>query len=96
MFGVTLLLVVTVLAFNLSYGLECYNLSSFNVHICFSLAAMVNLTESMCWKAVARTVDSNRIGFVIYQKPVSYSCYKNREENTPPLCDGKNNLNSSW
>lgn len=58
--------------------------------------AMVNLTESMCWKAVARTVDSNRIGLVIYQKPVSYSCYKNREENTPPLCDRKNNLNSSW
>ncbi|KAJ4720120.1 S-adenosyl-L-methionine-dependent methyltransferases superfamily protein [Melia azedarach] len=58
--------------------------------------AVVNLTESMCWKAVARTVDSNRIGLVIFQKPVSSSCYEKRKENIPPLCDENNSLNTSW
>ncbi|XP_044462499.1 probable methyltransferase PMT23 isoform X1 [Mangifera indica] len=58
--------------------------------------AMVNLTESMCWKAVARGVDRSRIGLVVFQKPVSYSCYEKRRENYPPLCDKKDELNSSW
>ncbi|KAI9157309.1 hypothetical protein LWI28_020384 [Acer negundo] len=58
--------------------------------------AMVALTESMCWKVVAKTVDTSRIGLVIYQKPVSYSCYKQRKDNYPPLCERKQSLNSSW
>ncbi|KAK3229471.1 hypothetical protein Dsin_001352 [Dipteronia sinensis] len=58
--------------------------------------AMVTLTESMCWKIVAKTVDASGIGLVIYQKPVSYSCYEQRKDNRPPLCDHKRSLNSSW
>ncbi|KAL5732912.1 hypothetical protein ACOSP7_032254 [Xanthoceras sorbifolium] len=58
--------------------------------------ATVALTESMCWKAVAKTVDASGIGLVIFQKPVSYSCYEQRKDNFPPLCEHKESLNSSW
>ncbi|EOY17694.1 S-adenosyl-L-methionine-dependent methyltransferases superfamily protein isoform 1 [Theobroma cacao] len=58
--------------------------------------SMVALTTSMCWKVVAKTVDSTGIGLVIYQKPASYSCYEQRKEKSPPLCDQKNNQNISW
>ncbi|KAK0592736.1 hypothetical protein LWI29_024406 [Acer saccharum] len=58
--------------------------------------SMSNLTASICWKAVARAVDSSKIGLVVYQKPMSYSCYKIREANDPPLCDTKLTYNSSW
>ncbi|KAF5176073.1 S-adenosyl-l-methionine-dependent methyltransferases superfamily protein [Thalictrum thalictroides] len=58
--------------------------------------AMVALTESICWKAVAKTVDSSGIGLVIYQKPVSNSCYEGRKENSPPLCDKMDRPNNSW
>ena len=58
---------------------------------------MVALTKSMCWKVVARTVDSSGIGLVIYQKPVSPSCYEKRKNNNyAPLCDQKDGKNSSW
>ncbi|CAK9135823.1 unnamed protein product [Ilex paraguariensis] len=58
--------------------------------------AMVALTEAMCWKVVARAIDSYGIGLVIYQKPVSSSCYEKRNENNPPLCDLNNRPNISW
>lgn len=58
--------------------------------------AMVALTKSICWKEVAKTVDSSGIGLVIYQKPISNSCYEGREETDPPLCDEKERQNSSW
>ncbi|KAM3344900.1 putative methyltransferase PMT23 [Capsicum galapagoense] len=59
--------------------------------------AMVALTEAICWKMVKKTFfDSAGIGLVIYQKPVSSSCYENRRENNPPLCDQNNRSNSSW
>ncbi|OVA02780.1 putative S-adenosyl-L-methionine-dependent methyltransferase [Macleaya cordata] len=58
--------------------------------------AMVALTESICWKVVAKTVDSSGIGLVIYQKPVSNLCYEERKENNPPLCDQAEKQNSSW
>ncbi|KAF3976796.1 hypothetical protein CMV_000051 [Castanea mollissima] len=59
--------------------------------------AMVVLTKAMCWKVVARTVDSSGIGLVIYQKPVSPSCYEKRKDNKyAPLCDQKDGKNSSW
>ncbi|KAK3229480.1 hypothetical protein Dsin_001361 [Dipteronia sinensis] len=58
--------------------------------------SMSNLTASICWKAVARAVDSSKIGLVIYQKPMSYSCYKIRGANDPPLCVTKLTYNSSW
>ncbi|XP_077213199.1 S-adenosyl-L-methionine-dependent methyltransferases superfamily protein [Tasmannia lanceolata] len=58
--------------------------------------AMVALTESICWKMVVKTVDSAGIGVVIYQKPVSNSCYNERKENTPPLCDQRDMLSNPW
>lgn len=57
---------------------------------------MVNITNSMCWKTVAKTVDSSGIGLVIYQKPDSYSCYENRKQNSLPICDDKEGENGSW
>lgn len=57
---------------------------------------MKALTKSMCWKVVAKTVDSSGIGLVIYQKPVSPSCYEKRKENNPPLCGQKDWKTSSW
>ncbi|XP_009631455.1 probable methyltransferase PMT23 [Nicotiana tomentosiformis] len=59
--------------------------------------AMVALTEAICWKVVKKTFfDSAGVGLVIYQKPVTSSCYDNRKENNPPLCDQNNRPNSSW
>lgn len=60
------------------------------------LAAVTALTKSMCWKVVAKTVDSSGIGLVIYQKPISPSCYEKRKENNLPLCEQKDWKNSSW
>ncbi|KAK6929503.1 putative S-adenosyl-L-methionine-dependent methyltransferase [Dillenia turbinata] len=65
--------------------------------LCFTfLAAMVAVTESICWKVVAMAVDSTGIGLVIYQKPVSPSCNEKRQENNPPLCDENDKHNKSW
>ncbi|KAL8535349.1 hypothetical protein ACS0TY_011121 [Phlomoides rotata] len=58
--------------------------------------SMVALTKSICWSEVAKkSGDPNDIGLVIYQKPISSSFYKNREENKPPLCDSSR-PNNSW
>jgi len=63
---------------------------------CFS-AAMVTVTKAMCWTVVAKTLDSSGIGLVIYQKPTSSSCYQERKENTPPLCEYSDKKSiSSW
>ncbi|XP_022871830.1 probable methyltransferase PMT23 [Olea europaea var. sylvestris] len=59
--------------------------------------SMVALTEAVCWKVVVKTFFvTSHIGVVIYQKPVSSSCYENRKENNPPLCDHASRPNSSW
>ncbi|RDX84361.1 putative methyltransferase PMT23, partial [Mucuna pruriens] len=58
--------------------------------------AMVTVTKSMCWTVVAKTLDSSGIGLVIYQKPTSSSCYQERKESTPPLCENKDRKNISW
>ncbi|KAL3837772.1 hypothetical protein ACJIZ3_022363 [Penstemon smallii] len=59
--------------------------------------SMVAITESICWKVVAKTFyESSQIGVVIYQKPVSSSCYENRKGNNPPLCDQAIRPNNSW
>ncbi|CAN1325721.1 Probable methyltransferase PMT23 [Linum perenne] len=57
---------------------------------------MVALTKSICWKVVAKTMDSIGIGTVIYQKPESPSCYEKRPKNDPPLCDQNDKHNISW
>lgn len=71
-------------------------LKFFDGHTTFLIAAMVNLTESICWKVVAKTSYFTGIGLVIYQKPVSSSCYESRKENKPPLCDQNQGKNMSW
>ncbi|CAA6654709.1 unnamed protein product [Spirodela intermedia] len=58
--------------------------------------AMVSLTESICWKMVAKSIDPNGIGLAIFQKPTSNSCYSNRDVNSPPLCDQRNRSDISW
>ncbi|KAI8540137.1 hypothetical protein RHMOL_Rhmol09G0238800 [Rhododendron molle] len=58
--------------------------------------SMVALTESICWKVVAKGVDSSGIGLVIYKKPVSSSCYETRKDNIPPMCDQNSGQNISW
>ncbi|XP_072954073.1 probable methyltransferase PMT23 [Typha angustifolia] len=58
--------------------------------------AMVALTDSICWKAVVKTTDAAGIGLVIYQKPISNSCYIQRKENKPPLCALKDGQDFSW
>lgn len=58
-------------------------------------AAMVSLTKSICWKVVAKTVDSSGIGLVIYQKPTSEACYRKRTTQEPPLCV-REEANASW
>ena len=61
------------------------------------LAAMVALTESICWKIVKKTsIDGLGIGLVIYQKPVTSSCYEARKEDIPRLCDPNRRPNISW
>ncbi|XP_071738499.1 probable methyltransferase PMT23 isoform X1 [Rutidosis leptorrhynchoides] len=58
--------------------------------------AMVALTEAICWKVVAKSFDSSGIGLVIYEKPLSSSCYESRKENNPPLCDENVRPKISW
>ncbi|XP_020252758.1 probable methyltransferase PMT23 isoform X2 [Asparagus officinalis] len=58
--------------------------------------AMVKLTKSMCWKTVTKAIDANGIGLVIYEKPVSNSCYEERKENDPPLCAQDARPSLSW
>ncbi|KAL9231450.1 hypothetical protein vseg_006679 [Gypsophila vaccaria] len=48
---------------------------------------MVALTKSICWKVVSKTMVSRRIGLVVYQKPITSSCYREREQNDPPMCN---------
>ncbi|KAK8302384.1 hypothetical protein V6Z12_D04G083600 [Gossypium hirsutum] len=60
--------------------------------------SMVALTQSICWKVVAKrdNFDSTEIGLVIYQKPSSYSCYAHDRTKRPPLCDRKTKKEVSW
>nr|GLL40333.1 probable methyltransferase PMT23 [Ipomoea trifida] len=55
------------------------------------------VTKSLCWKVVKKTFfKSAHIGLIIYQKPLSSSCYVGRREKNPPLCDHGSMPNSSW
>ena len=76
--------------------LMCRNVDQFSPVISlydFS-AAMVALTKSMCWKVVSKTMVSRGVGLVVYQKPVSPSCYKELRKNAPPMCDVERKM--SW
>ncbi|XP_039132297.1 probable methyltransferase PMT23 isoform X1 [Dioscorea cayenensis subsp. rotundata] len=58
--------------------------------------AMVALTEAFCWKVVAKETDAAGIGVVIYQKPVSNSCYEGRKADNPPICLQNRSHEISW
>ncbi|KAL8223320.1 hypothetical protein R6Q57_018795 [Mikania cordata] len=58
--------------------------------------AMVALTKAICWMVVAKSFDSSGIGLVIYEKPLSSSCYELRKENNPPLCDDNTRPKTKW
>lgn len=62
----------------------------------FFVSAMVALTNSICWKTVVKSSQSNGIGVVIYQKPVSNSCYFERKATDPPLCPKKDSPTIPW
>ncbi|KAH9309304.1 hypothetical protein KI387_037215, partial [Taxus chinensis] len=57
---------------------------------------MMDLTESMCWKLVLKTMDSTGIGIAIYQKPTSNTCYIKRKENDPPICEDNDSPDAAW
>ncbi|TVT97815.1 hypothetical protein EJB05_18624, partial [Eragrostis curvula] len=58
--------------------------------------AMVALTKSICWRTVVKSRDINKIGVVIYQKPISDSCYLERKNSEPPLCAENDGSRSPW
>ncbi|KAM0941230.1 putative S-adenosyl-L-methionine-dependent methyltransferase [Dioscorea sansibarensis] len=58
--------------------------------------AMVALTEAFCWKVVAKQTDTAGIGVVVYQKPVSNSCYDGRKVDNPPTCIQNRSHEISW
>ncbi|ONM24729.1 putative methyltransferase PMT23 [Zea mays] len=58
--------------------------------------AMVTLIKSICWRTVVKSQDVNGIGVVIYQKPVSNSCYAERKTNEPPLCSERDGSHFPW
>lgn len=45
---------------------------------------------------MAKTKDATGIGLVIYQKPVSNSCYEERKDSNPPMCAQNDRPNISW
>ncbi|KAJ8443939.1 hypothetical protein Cgig2_032763 [Carnegiea gigantea] len=47
--------------------------------------SMVALTQSMCWKLLTKAMAPAGVGLVVYQKPTSPSCYKERKNNDPPM-----------
>jgi Putative S-adenosyl-L-methionine-dependent methyltransferase len=77
-------------ATNYSYLSQCFSSSS------FYMSEMVALTNAICWKTVVKSTDSNQIGVVIYQKPVSNSCYPERMTTDPPLCPKKDSPIIPW
>ncbi|KZV39273.1 hypothetical protein F511_14574 [Dorcoceras hygrometricum] len=59
--------------------------------------SMLAVTESICWSVLAKTFStSSQVGLVIYQKPVTSSCYENRKDTSPPMCEQGRRFNSSW
>nr|GEV85355.1 probable methyltransferase PMT24 [Tanacetum cinerariifolium] len=59
--------------------------------------AMSKLTKAMCWELVVVYKDTlNQVGAAIYRKPTSNDCYKNRQQNDPPLCKFSDDPNAIW
>lgn len=58
--------------------------------------AVMALTESMCWKLVLKTMAKTGVGIAIYQKPTSSSCYMQRKQQDPPLCQEDDRSDAAW
>ncbi|KAL9273940.1 putative methyltransferase PMT27, partial [Drosera capensis] len=59
--------------------------------------AMSSLTASMCWKLETIQKDAiNKIGAAIYRKPSNNQCYKQRKQNSPPMCKDEDDPNAAW
>ncbi|KAK8948023.1 putative methyltransferase PMT26 [Platanthera guangdongensis] len=59
--------------------------------------AMSALTKSMCWELVAKRRDAlNEVGLAIYRKPSNNTCYENRKQNKPPICEKSDDPNAAW
>lgn len=71
-----------------------------DVFFSFSLkcvAAMSELTKSMCWDLVKISRDKlNGVAAAIYRKPVTNACYEQRSLNEPPLCNESDEPDAVW
>lgn len=65
--------------------------------LCSNVAAMSELTKSMCWDLVKISRDElNEVGAAIYRKPSSNECYEKRPQNEPPLCNKADEPDAVW
>jgi hypothetical protein len=61
------------------------------------MAAMSELTKSMCWDLVTVGKDKlNGVGAAIFRKPATNECYDKRPQNEPPLCKDSDDPNAAW
>ena len=61
------------------------------------MTAMVAVTKSMCWKLIVKVVGvSSGVGFALYQKPTSNSCYETRSVNDTLICTDNENSDAAW
>ncbi|CAH1421807.1 unnamed protein product [Lactuca virosa] len=59
--------------------------------------AMTKLTKAMCWELIVVNKDKvNKVGVVVYQKPMSNECYEGRPQNDPPLSNESDDPNAAW
>lgn len=55
---------------------------------------MTKLTKAMCWELIVVNMDKvNKVGVVVYQKPMFNECYEGRLQNDPPLCNESDDSN---
>jgi hypothetical protein len=58
---------------------------------------MVAVTNAICWKVTVKVVGiSSGVGFVVYQKPTSNSCYEARPANSTLICPNEDNPDAAW
>lgn len=61
------------------------------------VAAMGEITKSMCWDLVVIAKDKlNGVAAAIYRKPTDNECYNNRIKNEPSMCSESDDPNTAW
>lgn len=72
-------------------------LSSTPYLLFLTIAAMTELTRSMCWDLVVIRKDKlNDVAAAFYRKPISNECYYNRKKKEPPLCSDSDDPDAAW